>query len=62
MNLYDSAPRPSQPEEIKLAANAIGWTLEQVCHITIHPSAALAAARNLSDQGLLKMPPVPDED
>lgn len=54
MNLYDPTLAPAQPQEVKQAANAIGWALEQVCHITIHPKAAIAAAQNLHDQGLLK--------
>lgn len=54
MNLYTNAPVEEHPVEVKRAANAIGWALEQVCKLTLHPDASMAAARNLHDQNLLR--------
>lgn len=45
---------PEHLPEVRTAANAIGWALEQVCKLTLHPDASMAAARNLHDQNLLR--------
>lgn len=44
------------PSEINLAANAIGWAMEEVCKLTPSRSVALAMATHLHGQGLLKKP------
>lgn len=52
----DPPPSDEHSREVQLAANAIGWALQQYCHLDLHSSAALCAATNLENQGLLKLP------
>lgn len=49
-------PPNAYPIEVELAANSIGWAMERVTKLTPSRDAALAIARNLYDQGLLKLP------
>jgi hypothetical protein len=52
-----SPPLPNEPSrEVQLAANAIGWALQQYCHLELEGHAALWVANNLENQGLLKLP------
>jgi hypothetical protein len=57
MNPQNSTP--PTPREVELAANSIGYALEQVIQKTISSIEALAIARHLYDQGLLKMLEIP---
>jgi hypothetical protein len=52
----DYAARLSPTRVVSVAANSIGYAIQQVCHLDLHVDAVTAAAQRLYDQGLLKTP------